>query len=193
MMNATMLLENALLHNGMNVGKSAPQKETLPDVQFSSRPILPHGTKKERWAFLIPILLMLLLGILISLPLDESGMYRVLDSMMLVPRNEPYTALYFEYYDDLPRTAVMEEMINFTFTIKNSEGYDKEYKYNTYILAGNAQEKIPVADGAVTVKDGEEASISGAYIFKETYGQGALFVEIPESGQKIHFILRNEI
>lgn len=192
-MNATVLLENTLLHDGMNVGKSAPQRENLPDVRFSSRLIPPDGSKKAGRAFLIPIILMLALGVSVSLPIDESWVYRGLDSMMLVPRDEPYTALYFEYYDDLPRTAVAGEMINFTFSIKNSEGYDKEYKYSTYILAGNSQERILVADGAVTVKDGEEASISGSYIFKETHGQAALFVEIPESGKKIHFILRNEI
>lgn len=83
-------------------------------------------------------------------------------------------------------------MINFTFTIKNAEGYDKEYEYSAYLLAEGRREKIPAADGAIAVKNGEEASVSGSYIFTRNYAKAALFVELPESGRKIHFILKNE-
>jgi hypothetical protein len=190
-MNATILLENTLLQNGMNVGKTEPRNDQQTLAPFLSKPLPQNDREKKKRALLAPILSMIALILVISAPLDESWVYRGLDKLMLIPREEPYTALYFEYYDDLPKQAAAGEMINFTFTIKNSEGYDKEYDYAVYLKKKNNREKIPVADGTVTVKNGESSTVSQSYVIAQTFEEAALFVELPESGQNIHFILKN--
>lgn len=189
-MNTSDLLKTALLHNGMHIGEDIPQM-TSGTVLSSLR----EGAPKKRGGGNMPVFL-ILTAIMIFLlagyaPASQAWVYKKMDELLLIPREEPFTALHFEYYDDLPTTFTAGEMINFTFTIKNSEGIDKEYVYDVYFKDGVHQGRIPVDKKSVFIKNGESQTIAQSYIFTANYPIETLFVELPEGGQKIHFALSN--
>lgn len=189
-MNTSDLLKTALLHNGMHIGEDIPQM-TSGTVLSSLREAAPKkkgGGNMPVFLILTAITIFLLAG---YAPASQAWVYKKMDELLLIPREEPFTALHFEYYDDLPTTFTAGEMINFTFTIKNSEGKDKEYVYDVYFKDGVHQGRIPVDKKSVFIKNGESQTIAQSYIFTANYPIETLFVELPESGQKIHFALSN--
>lgn len=192
-MNASDLLETALLHNGMTVGKNDTLRMADGSVLSYLRESRPR--KKKGKGKLLFLSLLMIITLCLSANRFASGsqvwIYRQMDKMLLIPREEPFTALYFEYYEDLPTAFEADEVVSFTFTIKNSEGYDKEYIYDAYFKDGIHQGSLSVDKGKVFIKNGESRTISESYVFAQKYKQETLFVELPESGQKIHFILKN--
>lgn len=189
-MNTTDLIEKALLHNGMKVGKSAPQ--TVMESVLSSRQKSIPSKRKNKRKLLICSLAMIMICLFVGsyASISQAWIYQKMDSLMLIPKKEPFTALYFEYYDDLPAQYAPGDTVSFTFTIKNAEGLDKEYAYDVYIINAASRKMIPKDKGTTLVKNEESQTITKSYIFAEDYGQEAIFVELPESKQAIHFILK---
>jgi hypothetical protein len=190
-MNATDLLKTALLHNGMNVGEDTPQMTggTVLSYMREQSPSKNRRKSKLPFLFLTAIIIFTLAGYASA---SQEWVYRKMDMLLLIPREEPFTALHFEYYDDLPNTAVSGEMIDFTFTIKNSEGIDKEYLYYIYFKDNMSQENLPVKEGKAFIKEGESATISESYIPTRNFKTGIISVTLPEGGQAIHFIINND-
>jgi len=177
----------------MQVGKKTPQ--TLKGSFLSSLGKFDFkgylGGKKK---ILLLIILIVLAGIYANHPfaIDKNWVHQKLDALYLIPREEPYTALYFEYYDDLPTKVAAGEMVNFTFTIKNAEGVDKEYPYKVYFKTGDSRKRLAVDASTVSIKNGESQTIARSYTFAQDHAQEILYVELPESGQTIHFILKSD-
>lgn len=191
-MNATDLLEKALRHNGMKVGKSTPQT-VMESVLSSRQKSIPRKRKGKRKLLIFSLavaMICLFVGSYASI--SQAWIYQKMDSLLLIPRKEPFTALYFEYYDDLPAQYAIGDTISFTFTIKNAKGFDKEYAYDIYVINAASQKIIPMDKGTVLVKNEEGQTITKSYIFAKDYGQETMFVELPESKQAIHFILKGE-
>lgn len=192
-MNTANIVEITLRHNGMQVGKKTPQ--TLKGSFLSSLGKFDFkgylGGKKK---ILLLIILIVLAGIYANHPfaIDKNWVHQKLDALYLIPREEPYTALYFEYYDDLPTKVAAGEMVNFTFTIKNAEGVDKEYPYKVYFKTGDSRKRLAVDASTVSIKNGESQTIARSYTFAQDHAQEILYVELPESGQTIHFILKSD-
>lgn len=189
-MNTSNLLKTALLHNGMQVGEDIPQM-TGGTVLSSLREDAPKKRGGGNKLLFLSLTAILILFLASYAPASQAWVYKKMDELLLIPREEPFTALHFEYYDDLPATFKAGEMINFTFTIKNSEGKDKEYVYDIYFKDGVHQGRIPVDKQSVFIKNGESRTIAQSYIFTANYPKETLYVELPEGGQKIHFALIN--
>lgn len=192
-MNTANIVEITLRHNGMEVGKSAPQGLKGLFSSFLGKPDLKKRfSDKKKISLLIIMIISAVIYANSSFIFDKDQIHQKLDALYLIPREEPYTALYFEYYDDLPTKVAAGEMVSFTFTIKNAEGVDKEYPYKIYFKTGDSRKRLAVDAGTVSIKDGESQTIARSYTFTEDHAQEILYVELPESGQKIHFILKSD-
>ncbi len=107
-----------------------------------------------------------------------------LDAWKLLPRNEQFTELYFNDPASLPSEVTKGTKIDFSFTIHNLEGTDKDYTYSVYFTD---------AAGAVTSIDKNTHYIAndGNEIIQETYTYsgtaGRITVELPELNQSLHF------
>ena len=192
-MNTANIVEITLRHNGMEVGKSTSQTLRGSFLSFLDRSGFKGymGGKKK---ILLLLILIVSAGIYAnySFVIDKDRIYQKLNALYLIPREEPYTALYFEYYDDLPTKVAAGEMVSFTFTIKNAEGVDREYPYKAYFKTGDSRKRLAVDAGTVSIKSGESQTISRSYTFTQDHAQEILYVELPESGQTIHFILKSD-
>lgn len=194
-MNTLGIVELSFLKNGMSLGKAAVGadneavfmvRELDGDMTLSKQ---QNGRKRGFLASQI-VLLMLFLTYFPFADVQDR-IYSQMDAMMLIPREEPYTALYFEYYDDLPTKVAANETVDFSFTIKNEEGVDREYSYDVYFNNGENRKRISVGKGTVFIRDGEKMTITELYDFTQDHDKEILYVEL-DTGQKIHFILTGE-
>lgn len=107
-----------------------------------------------------------------------------LDAWKLLPRDEQFTELYFNNPASLPSEAVRGSKIDFSFTIHNLEGADKDYTYSVYFTD---------ATGAITSidKNTRRVAYDGNEIIQEAYTYsgtaGRITVELPELNQSLHF------
>lgn len=110
----------------------------------------------------------------------------------MISQEDSFTALYFENSENLPRKVAKGEKIDFSFTIQNSEGIDKEYEYSVYFKNGINNKRVPVDQGKIRIKDGESTTISESYAFQQDHQKEILFVELIQEKQKIYFILTSD-
>lgn len=186
------IVEISMIRNGMTIGKGAQKADNMPLVRVSRAPRTGKSTVLK---ILLGLLVIAIFAYALSkLPFAgiQDAVYKKMDEMMLIPRQDPYTALYFEYYDDLPTKVAAGETVNFSFTIRNEEGTDKTYTYNVYFNNGENRKRIPVDKGTALIKNGESKTINEQYEFTQDHLKEILYVELPETGQKIHFILTSQ-
>lgn len=118
----------------------------------------------------------------------KSWIYRQLDNLHLIPRQEHFTELYFNNHTNLPKKLGKGVSINFSFAIRNLEGADKTYPYIVYFK--NPQYGTTTVDRkTVLVKNDEEKIINETYTFSSNTLKETLFVELTELNQEIHFAL----
>ena len=110
----------------------------------------------------------------------------------LVSKEESFTALYFENSENLPGKVAKGEKIDFSFTIKNMEGTDKEYEYEVYLKNGTNNKRVAVDRKKIWIKNGGSATIPESYTFQQDHMKEILIVELRGENQKIHFILTND-
>lgn len=118
----------------------------------------------------------------------KSSIYKQLDNLHLIPRQEHFTELYFNNHTNLPKKLAINETITFTFAIRNLEGKDKEYPYAVY-FKNDVYGTTTVNQKTVLVKDNEEKIITETYTFNSNTVKETLFVELTELKQEIHFVL----
>lgn len=118
----------------------------------------------------------------------KTSIYKQLDDLHLIPRQEYFTELYFNNHTNLPKKLAKGVSINFSFAIRNLEGKDKEYPYIVYFK--NDKYGTTTLDlKTVLVKDNEEKIINETYTFSSKTLKETLFVELTELNQEIHFAL----
>lgn len=121
-----------------------------------------------------------------------STIYIKLNELKLLPEEEHFTELYFENPSALFFRAPEGENINYSFTIHNLEGADKEYYYIVYYMPDARRVKI-LDRNTLFVKNNEKRTINETYAFldKNDKGGGNIYIELPQLDQKIHFNLIN--
>ena len=186
------IVEISMIRNGMTVGKRAQEAVNIPLIRKSRAPRNGKSTVPKISLGLLAVVIFFSISSKLPFVGIQDAVYKKMDEMMLIPRQNPYTSLYFEYYDDLPTKVAAGETVNFSFTIKNEEGTDKVYTYNVYFNNGENRKRIPVDKGTISLKDGESKTINEQYEFTQDHKKEILYVEIPETGQKIHFILTSQ-
>lgn len=113
--------------------------------------------------------------------------YGEMKNLKVLPEAERFTELYFPKYDTLPHIAAEDQKIDFSFSIRNLEEDDCNYKYLVYYESNNS--KISIDSGNVEVRKSEVRTIEESYIFKQKYEEGKVVVELPDKNQRIHFHL----
>jgi hypothetical protein len=123
----------------------------------------------------------------------ETEIKSKLYELKMLPIRERFTELYFND-PILPHSIINKENIQFSFTIHNLEGKDMKYDYSVYYKSESGR-ILNIASGRKALKDGDNVSL--AVNFSGTMegmsdDNGAIFVELPQYDQSIHFILLNK-
>jgi hypothetical protein len=118
---------------------------------------------------------------------QRGAVYAALDSLMVIPRPERLSELYF--VTPLPKTAtVAGNTVSFSFVIHNLEGEDLMYTYHVY--ASSDSSDIPIDSATVSITSGQFKTITESYTFNTSTDQVTFMVEMtsPRS-EHIHFSL----
>ena len=121
----------------------------------------------------------------------KDAIYLQLDGWSLIPRQERFTELYFNNYNDLPKKIIKDRKKHFSFVIRNLEGETKEYPYKIYFKSQDNQ-IINIKEDIITLTDGEYEVIEESYAPVSKESAGGIFVELTEKQQQIHFLVVNK-
>ena len=117
----------------------------------------------------------------------RGSVYRVLDSLKLIPHPEPFTELYFNNSTDLPGFVTSGQKITFMFTVHNVEGKDMVYPYRVYARIGSST--VSIADRTISLRDDEATTTLIRYRFAAVAQSMAVFVDLPDQKQHIDFLV----
>lgn len=150
----------------------------------------PKKNARFRYVWII-----LILAVIVSITyfshVYKPLIYKQLDNLHLIPRQEHFTELYFNNHTNLPKKPAIKETITFSFAIHNLEGKDKEYPYAVY-SKNDKYGTINIDQRAVLVKDNEEKIITEKYTSNSNTDKETIFVELIDQRQEIHFALTKE-
>ncbi len=119
---------------------------------------------------------------------ERSALYATLDSLHLIPHEEPLTELYFESPLPTLRTIGADDRTSFSFTIHNLEGRGMNYEYHVYAVTTNGTTTIE--RGSVSVRALEYVTRKESILFVKATPQAEIFVELlPPINEMIHFKL----
>ncbi len=120
---------------------------------------------------------------------QKSTIIYLLDKYKLIPRPETFSELYFSDHLSLPKTINQNEPINYSFVIHNLEASDKNYPYKIYYISGDEYKLLN--EGQELVKQNETKTIAGYYTLNDSQKKYAIYVELTELNQSIHFYINN--
>ena len=99
--------------------------------------------------------------------------------------SEPFTELYFEDHQNLPKIVQLNQIYNFQFSIHNLENKDENYFYLIHIDAdGN---DIFLDSSYISLKNNQTATISKNFMLTENFENAKIIVELIGKNQEIHF------
>ncbi len=96
--------------------------------------------------------------------------------------SERFTELYFTNYQELDKYSNGKS--EFSFTLHNAEGEDKEYNY---MIKVNGDE---VKEGKIFVEDGGFTNVKEFVILDVPFDEDKIEVSLPEKDQEIHFFVK---
>jgi hypothetical protein len=118
----------------------------------------------------------------------RTAIYKQLNDWDLIPRNEAFTELYFNSYDNLPKETVAGEKTPILFTIHNLENSNMSYPYVVYFIDAHGTKTI-YTQGSVDLKNGEYKTISVPVYFARSNETGSVVVLLTQLNQQIDFLL----
>lgn len=130
--------------------------------------------------------------------MDENNVYNVLIAASLIAiivvtaliftnkTTEPFTELYFEDHQNLPKDIEPNRDYTFRFTIHNMENQKVDYTYKIGIQGG---EPFPttISMGFMKLENNEARTISQAFRLPEGSESAKVIVELEGRDQEIHF------
>lgn len=146
-----------------------------------------HVMKKVFWLTILFTAMAVFFYVIFSSG-EVRGFFRTeLNMFNVLPKEEHFTELYFNDHLSLPHEVRAGEDISFTFIVHNVEGKNMLYPYRTYMVTQH---------GTTTIEDGTRITLSGGYattsetfVTSPNFGNGIIYVELPEQNQVIHFLI----
>lgn len=153
-------------------------KEKIPfKIQFRA--------SKKNMAIMLAFLA---LSILLASIYFQNNIIAGLDKLKLIPQAEGFTELYFENYAEISHLAPRAgDKMPISFVINNFEGTEKNYSYVIYFQ--NDEKKFLIDKGTVILQDQQGVNIQKSYLFRSSYPQGQIVIELKDLNQEIRFLL----
>jgi hypothetical protein len=106
----------------------------------------------------------------------------------LIPRPERFTELYLNDHTTLPKTLHKGAVVPFSFTIHNLNGQTVMYHYVVYAQSIDGS-TTTIDTNTVRIDDGESTIIRKFYTYNATSTPITIYIELPDQGQTLHFML----
>lgn len=114
--------------------------------------------------------------------------YVGLNSLRLIPHEEPITELYFESPLPVLPTINVNDQVAFSFTIHNMEGATTTYQYRVYALTASGTSTVEI--GTISLADTAYGTRREVLLFTKASRQAEIFVELTDPvSEVIHFKL----
>lgn len=113
--------------------------------------------------------------------------YAKLNDLKLIPIQESFTELYFTNHHNLPSQIRLNEKQYFSFTIRNLENKDLDYKYVVFLSYPDNQEIVD--SKTIYLKNGESLNINEAFLINKSTSKATVSVRLSKFNQEIRFLL----
>ncbi|HTH93053.1 MAG TPA: hypothetical protein VL576_01045 [Candidatus Paceibacterota bacterium] len=113
-----------------------------------------------------------------------------LNRLNFTPKLEPYTELYFNNSENLPKSISKGQKITFSFNIHNVEGIQTTYPYTVNFVYKNGQ-TLSILKGTVTLADDETRTVIVSHTSTLTDEEGMVQVTLKNLNQSIDFLIPN--
>ncbi|NTW47947.1 MAG: hypothetical protein HGA48_03340 [Candidatus Yonathbacteria bacterium] len=90
------------------------------------------------------------------------NLYTLADSLLLIPQEETFTALYFEEMPQIQRVSPSQKNISFSFTVENHENTTTTYPYSITATSGDTLYGI-LTQGELTIEQGQKKTLVQEY------------------------------
>lgn len=139
----------------------------------------------------IVIASVVVIGGMLAFALDNTTLRGMADRLLLLPKEEHYTELYFEDPAHLPKTYTPGKKEKFAFTLHNLEGEDKDYTFQAFFVPYGIEhaststlstEILHVPLGGYMTKE-----IVYTLVWDQAVSKGSVVVRILNTDQEIHF------
>ena len=118
-----------------------------------------------------------------------SLIYTQLDELKLIPRPEPFTELYFDNPQGLPKTIVNNQKTNFSFVVHNVMGNGSNYRYRVFITYSNGESNT-LDEKSIYLENDERIVITETFVPIGQPNMAVVTVELPDLKQHINFSLK---
>lgn len=98
------------------------------------------------------------------------------------------TDLYFSKNPPLPYWVTQNQVMSFAFTIHNNKNTDFTYPYVVYMEENGRVNQI--AEGQITLKQGEYKTVTKSYTITATVRQAQIFVKLTNENRYIYFKIK---
>lgn len=119
--------------------------------------------------------------------IKKDFVYAKMYSWRLIPRPEVFTELYFEDYESIPKSTVINTPFTFEFTIHNLEGATTTYPYIVYFEYPFGKQVV-LLRGTFTLADKEYRTIPVSHTFSASDMKGQIVVQLENRNQKINLL-----
>lgn len=131
----------------------------------------------------------LILAVIIVIYWQRGAVNAELYNLDLVPKQQPFTELYFQNSTSLPRETIANTKASFTFTINNVEGVTTTYPYNVYFEYPTG-ERVVFVSSTVVLGNNVSTTINVSHIFGASNLTGEVVVDLSSlNNQSIDFLL----
>ena len=103
-------------------------------------------------------------------------------------KSEPFTELYFENHQNLPKNIELNQNQEFYFTIKNLE--NKQFTYNYQITLDLDGQIKTLKQEQVSLDHDQKKLISHSFQINQTFKQGKITITLLNKKQSIHFWIK---
>lgn len=114
----------------------------------------------------------------------------ILDENRLLPRSELYTELYFEDHTKIPKFLEPNTPATASFTIRNFEFTDREYRYR--VMAKTGTESAVIASGTARLGHAQRVTIPFTYSVATTEPATRIEATLEKPVQSVHFWINNK-
>lgn len=117
--------------------------------------------------------------------LDKSFVVSWLNNHKLLPQPEPFTELYFEDHELLPKELEATQEAEFKFTVHNLEYKTVNYEYEVEAISTQSAELLD--EGSFTLQHDGYKTIGGTVSTQEAQIRTKININLKNKNQSIHF------
>ena len=135
------------------------------------------------------ILCVVIVGFFYVTSLNNNGV-NLLQHYKLLPTEQSYTELYIDSHQTLPNYLAPGREATASFTIRNYEHTNKNYKF---IITSTLKNKTNViGSGSAMLKHNESKDLDFHYYVATTEPKTKIEIALPQEKQAIHFWVNNQ-